>query len=246
MRGAARVTAGAVVWVVASIAAAGSCAVAAPRALTGSDGAVLDRVTAEQLAAERVNRDFHDMFATAGREQRRLTCTERVGRGQRRCRVSWFLGDTSYGGIVRVWLRHCDVQVCPGSAYRIAMTDDYCVYARKRSRSACTKVYTSQVFLNARGRYRSAPARFGWGSNGGWRDVLWAGWGEQVARGTGTVVFAVIQSGGRYEYPSYPDATIRLSRIRRCGARLSYTRVDISVPGLPEVGGSTTIGCHGL
>ena len=206
----------------------------------------LDRARAESVAADKLDRDFGGMFTSAGHAQRRLDCAERLSASHRRCRAFWYLGDTAYGGVVRVWLKQCGDVICADSAYRIVMTDDYCVYEQKRSRSVCTKVYTSRVFLNARGRYRSAPARFGWGSNGGWHGVRWAGWGEPVARGAGTAVFAVIQPGGRYDYPSYPDATIRLSRIRRCGVRLSYTRADITVPGMPEVGGITKLDCHGL
>jgi hypothetical protein len=201
---------------------------------------------AESVATAKLDHDFGGMFTNAGRSQRRLNCGERLSNSHRRCRVFWFLGDTAYGGVVRVWLKRCAEAVCTESAYRIEKTDDYCVYERRRSRRACTTVYTSRVFLNARGRYGSAPARFGWGSTGEWRGVRWSGWGDPVARGTGTVVFAIVQSGGGYEYPRYPGATIRLSRIRRCGVRLSYTRVDIAVPDLPEVGGVQKIGCYGL
>lgn len=70
---------------------------------------------------------------------KRIRCATRISRTERRCKVSWGIGDAGYRGTVTPFYSH---RGDPWYArYRIRMLDEYCFMVLDRSRSRCTTHY---------------------------------------------------------------------------------------------------------
>ena len=71
---------------------------------------------------------------------RRVRCNNRISRSQRRCRISWVVGDAYIYGKGAVWLtEHGEAW---NFSYRLVLLDEYCVLVEHRPRSRCSHILT--------------------------------------------------------------------------------------------------------
>lgn len=100
----------------------------------------LNRRLGRQLAISVLNGHFEDTFENATRILG-FSCKKRTGR-LLRCRVAWFLGDSSYRGKVSIALGATPRTPLWSYRLRVAVTDEHCVYVAHGSN--CRKVVRRQ------------------------------------------------------------------------------------------------------
>ena len=99
--------------------------------------------------------------------------------------------------------------------------------------SAATASASSPVYVNS----RSQPARLPIKQHGAYRhlsvhDLVWVGWGQPQAKATGVFTYQFCLTERCSVSPFYDvPAVVRLSAIKRCGARRSYTTLALTVEG---------------
>lgn len=118
---------------------------------------VLRRALGERMVSVALNREFQSTFANST-EVTRFAC-KKPSSLVLRCKVGWFLGDTSYRGQVRVRLGA--TAATPNWAYklRIAVTDEYCQSVTHAGR--CVKVI----------RRHRRGMRLGWATYDEWASM---------------------------------------------------------------------------
>ncbi len=90
---------------------------------------ILPRALGERMVAVSLNRAFESTFANATKVTR-FIC--RKGQLAMRCRVGWFIGDTSYRGAVSVQLRASPATPFWSYRLRVKVRDDYCHFVLHR------------------------------------------------------------------------------------------------------------------
>lgn len=71
---------------------------------------------------------------------KRFSCSRR-SLIRARCRTSWVIGDISFRGHVTIWYSRHGEDVAWNYAYKITRTNEYCVFALKKPKKKCQKVY---------------------------------------------------------------------------------------------------------
>lgn len=71
-----------------------------------------------------------------------VRCNKRVSRVRLRCKVKWWIGDSSAKGKVTVWYRWHRGDVWWYTRGKVKQLDEYCFYALDKPKSQCTDTKT--------------------------------------------------------------------------------------------------------
>ncbi len=99
----------------------------------------LTQPDAERYAKQSVQSKFEYFSYYNGKV---IRCNKRVSRVRLRCKVKWWVGDSSAKGKVTVWYRWKRGDVWWFTRGRVKLLDEYCFYALDKPKSQCTDIKT--------------------------------------------------------------------------------------------------------